>query len=138
MRHHCLSVHNFISLPLSQDRHSVVKRGEGESPPSTSPDDANQTFKFSPGDGQALQVHRSSIQRLSLIHTIGVNRCLSLSFLPVSRSALSRGLTRSWSWSIPRVEGDRESGKFLSPLVSFPLLCFTFIAISCIETKQER
>uniref|UniRef100_A0A8D3CH27 Diacylglycerol kinase n=1 Tax=Scophthalmus maximus TaxID=52904 RepID=A0A8D3CH27_SCOMX len=41
---------------LPQDRHSVVKRGEGESPPSTSPDDANQIFKFSPGDGQALQV----------------------------------------------------------------------------------
>uniref|UniRef100_A0A8C3FXF8 Diacylglycerol kinase n=1 Tax=Cyclopterus lumpus TaxID=8103 RepID=A0A8C3FXF8_CYCLU len=38
------------------DRHSVVKRGEGESPPSTSPDDISQTFKFSPGDGQALQV----------------------------------------------------------------------------------
>uniref|UniRef100_A0A3Q3JW84 Diacylglycerol kinase n=1 Tax=Monopterus albus TaxID=43700 RepID=A0A3Q3JW84_MONAL len=38
------------------DRHSVVKRGEGESPPSTSPDDANQTFKFSPGDGQTLQI----------------------------------------------------------------------------------
>uniref|UniRef100_A0A667YVQ2 Diacylglycerol kinase n=1 Tax=Myripristis murdjan TaxID=586833 RepID=A0A667YVQ2_9TELE len=38
------------------DRHSVVKRGEGESPPSTSPDDANQTFKFTAGDGQALQI----------------------------------------------------------------------------------
>ncbi|XP_035459865.2 diacylglycerol kinase beta isoform X3 [Scophthalmus maximus] len=42
--------------PVVLDRHSVVKRGEGESPPSTSPDDANQIFKFSPGDGQALQV----------------------------------------------------------------------------------
>lgn len=43
-------------LLLGQDRHSVVKRGEGESPPCTSPNDTNQTFKFSPGDGQALQV----------------------------------------------------------------------------------
>ncbi|GLD56612.1 diacylglycerol kinase beta-like protein [Lates japonicus] len=42
--------------PVVLDRHSVVKRGEGESPPSTSPDDTNQTFKFSPGDGQALQI----------------------------------------------------------------------------------
>ncbi|KAM9850921.1 diacylglycerol kinase beta [Aulostomus maculatus] len=42
--------------PAVLDRHSVVKRGEGESPPSTSPDDINQIFKFSPGDGQALQI----------------------------------------------------------------------------------
>ncbi|XP_077946698.1 diacylglycerol kinase beta isoform X3 [Gasterosteus aculeatus] len=42
--------------PVVLDRHSVVKRGEGESPPSTGPDDINQTFRFSPGDGQALQV----------------------------------------------------------------------------------
>ncbi|XP_054871125.1 diacylglycerol kinase beta isoform X2 [Amphiprion ocellaris] len=42
--------------PVVLDRHSVVKRGEGESPSSTSPDDTNQTFKFSPGDGQALQI----------------------------------------------------------------------------------
>ncbi|XP_008326189.1 diacylglycerol kinase beta isoform X2 [Cynoglossus semilaevis] len=42
--------------PVVLDRHSMVKRGEGESPPTTSPDDANQTFKFSPGDGQALQI----------------------------------------------------------------------------------
>uniref|UniRef100_UPI0037E94B72 diacylglycerol kinase beta n=1 Tax=Semicossyphus pulcher TaxID=241346 RepID=UPI0037E94B72 len=42
--------------PVVLDRHSVVKRGEGDSPPSTSPDDINQTFKFSPGDGQALQI----------------------------------------------------------------------------------
>ncbi|XP_029968324.1 diacylglycerol kinase beta isoform X2 [Salarias fasciatus] len=42
--------------PVVLERHSVVKRGEGESPPSTSPDDPSQTFKFSPGDGQALQV----------------------------------------------------------------------------------
>ncbi|XP_069033493.1 diacylglycerol kinase beta isoform X2 [Embiotoca jacksoni] len=42
--------------PVVLDRHSVAKREEGESPPSTSPDDTNQTFKFSPGDGQALQV----------------------------------------------------------------------------------
>uniref|UniRef100_A0A665WSY6 Diacylglycerol kinase n=1 Tax=Echeneis naucrates TaxID=173247 RepID=A0A665WSY6_ECHNA len=47
--HHCSSL-------FPQDRQSVVKRGEGDSPPSTSPDDANQTFKFSPGDGQALQI----------------------------------------------------------------------------------
>ncbi|KAJ3592589.1 hypothetical protein NHX12_007716 [Muraenolepis orangiensis] len=42
--------------PVVLDRHSAVKRGEGESPPSTSPDDTNQTFKFNPGDGQALQI----------------------------------------------------------------------------------
>ncbi|KAM3608137.1 uncharacterized protein V6R79_019879 [Siganus canaliculatus] len=42
--------------PVVLDRQSVVKRGEGESPPSTSPDDTSQTFKFSPGDGQALQI----------------------------------------------------------------------------------
>ncbi|KAM4557998.1 diacylglycerol kinase beta isoform 2-T2 [Odontesthes bonariensis] len=42
--------------PVVLDRHSLVKRGEGDSPPSTSPDDPSQTFKFSPGDGQALQV----------------------------------------------------------------------------------
>lgn len=34
----------------------MLKRGEGESPPCTSPDDANQTFKFTLGEGQALQV----------------------------------------------------------------------------------
>lgn len=34
----------------------MLKRSEGESPPSTSPDDANQTFKFTLGEGQALQV----------------------------------------------------------------------------------
>lgn len=34
----------------------MLKRGEGESPPSTSPDDATQTFKFTLGEGQALQV----------------------------------------------------------------------------------
>ncbi|XP_077436281.1 diacylglycerol kinase beta isoform X1 [Vanacampus margaritifer] len=42
--------------PVVLDRQSVVKRGEGESPPCTSPDDINQMFKFSPGDGQALQI----------------------------------------------------------------------------------
>ncbi|XP_048094430.1 LOW QUALITY PROTEIN: diacylglycerol kinase beta [Alosa alosa] len=41
--------------PVVLDRHSVVKRGESESPPSTSPDDSNQCFKFT-GDGQALQI----------------------------------------------------------------------------------
>ncbi|KAI4876861.1 hypothetical protein NFI96_011094 [Prochilodus magdalenae] len=41
--------------PVVLDRHSVVKRGEGESSPSTSPDDSNQCFKFT-GDGQALQI----------------------------------------------------------------------------------
>lgn len=34
----------------------MLKRGEGESPPSTSPNDTNQTFKFTLGEGQALQV----------------------------------------------------------------------------------
>ncbi|CAB1328626.1 unnamed protein product [Coregonus sp. 'balchen'] len=42
--------------PVVLDRHSVVKRGEGDSPPSTSPDDPSQSFKFT-GDGQALQAH---------------------------------------------------------------------------------
>ncbi|XP_060785921.1 diacylglycerol kinase beta isoform X2 [Neoarius graeffei] len=42
--------------PVVLDRHSVVKRGEGESPPNTSPDDSNQCFKFT-GDGQALQIN---------------------------------------------------------------------------------
>ncbi|XP_036401262.1 diacylglycerol kinase beta isoform X2 [Megalops cyprinoides] len=41
--------------PVVLDRQSVVKRGEGESPPSTSPDDISQTFKFT-GDGQGLQI----------------------------------------------------------------------------------
>ncbi|KAJ8012376.1 hypothetical protein DPEC_G00042060 [Dallia pectoralis] len=41
--------------PVVLDRHSVVKRGEGDSPPSTSPDDQSQSFKFT-GDGQALQI----------------------------------------------------------------------------------
>lgn len=41
--------------PVVLDRHSAVKRGEGESSPSTSPDDTGQCFKFT-GDGQALQI----------------------------------------------------------------------------------
>lgn len=41
----------------------MVKRGEGESPPSTGPDDINQTFRFSPGDGQALQVRPVGARR---------------------------------------------------------------------------
>ncbi|XP_030642149.1 diacylglycerol kinase beta isoform X1 [Chanos chanos] len=41
--------------PVVLERHSVVKRGESDSPPSTSPDDATQCFKFT-GDGQALQI----------------------------------------------------------------------------------
>ncbi|KAI1885261.1 hypothetical protein AGOR_G00218340 [Albula goreensis] len=41
--------------PVVLDRHSMVKRGEGESPPSTSPDDTGQSFKFT-GDGQGLQI----------------------------------------------------------------------------------
>uniref|UniRef100_A0A8C7RNE8 Diacylglycerol kinase n=1 Tax=Oncorhynchus mykiss TaxID=8022 RepID=A0A8C7RNE8_ONCMY len=44
-----------VVLVRSHDRHSVVKRGEGDSPPSTSPDDPSQSFKFT-GDGQALQI----------------------------------------------------------------------------------
>ncbi|XP_056884234.1 diacylglycerol kinase beta isoform X1 [Takifugu flavidus] len=43
--------------PVILDRQSMLKRGEGESPPSTSPDDANQTFKFTLGEGQALQIN---------------------------------------------------------------------------------
>uniref|UniRef100_A0A674N5D3 Diacylglycerol kinase n=1 Tax=Takifugu rubripes TaxID=31033 RepID=A0A674N5D3_TAKRU len=43
--------------PVVLDRQSMLKRGEGESPPSTSPDDANQTFKFTLGEGQALQIN---------------------------------------------------------------------------------
>ncbi|XP_061547833.1 diacylglycerol kinase beta isoform X1 [Phycodurus eques] len=42
--------------PVVLDRQSVVKRGEGESPPCISPDDINQMLKFCPGDGQALQI----------------------------------------------------------------------------------
>ncbi|XP_056610746.1 diacylglycerol kinase beta isoform X2 [Triplophysa dalaica] len=41
--------------PVVLDRHSAVKRGEGESSPTTSPDDTGQCFKFT-GDGQALQI----------------------------------------------------------------------------------
>ncbi|XP_026865374.1 diacylglycerol kinase beta isoform X1 [Electrophorus electricus] len=41
--------------PVVLDRHSAVKRGEGESSPSTSPDDSSQCFRFT-GDGQALQI----------------------------------------------------------------------------------
>ncbi|XP_050974646.1 diacylglycerol kinase beta isoform X3 [Labeo rohita] len=41
--------------PVVLDRHSAVKRGEGESSPSTSPEDTGQCFKFT-GDGQALQI----------------------------------------------------------------------------------
>uniref|UniRef100_A0A8C1YQC9 Diacylglycerol kinase n=1 Tax=Cyprinus carpio TaxID=7962 RepID=A0A8C1YQC9_CYPCA len=41
--------------PVVLDRHSAVKRGEGESSPSTSPEDTSQCFKFT-GDGQALQI----------------------------------------------------------------------------------
>ncbi|KAF7215210.1 diacylglycerol kinase beta isoform X1 [Nothobranchius furzeri] len=42
--------------PVVLDRHSGVKRGEGESPLISTPDDPNQTFRFSPADGQALQI----------------------------------------------------------------------------------
>ncbi|XP_056285474.1 diacylglycerol kinase beta isoform X2 [Pseudoliparis swirei] len=43
--------------PVVLDRHTAVKRGEGESPPpGTNPDDVGHTFRFSTGDGQALQV----------------------------------------------------------------------------------
>ncbi|XP_057192778.1 diacylglycerol kinase beta isoform X3 [Triplophysa rosa] len=41
--------------PVVLDRHSAVKRSEGESSPTTSPDDTGQCFKFT-GDGQALQI----------------------------------------------------------------------------------
>ncbi|XP_056321205.1 diacylglycerol kinase beta [Danio aesculapii] len=41
--------------PVVLDRHSAVKRGEGESSPSTSPEDTGQSFKFT-SDGQALQI----------------------------------------------------------------------------------
>ncbi|XP_048050085.1 diacylglycerol kinase gamma isoform X2 [Megalobrama amblycephala] len=41
--------------PVVLDRQPAVKRGEGESSPSTSPDDTGQCFKFT-GDGQALQI----------------------------------------------------------------------------------
>ncbi|XP_076841431.1 diacylglycerol kinase beta isoform X1 [Brachyhypopomus gauderio] len=41
--------------PVVLDRHSAVKRGEGESSPSTSPDDSSQCFRLT-GDGQALQI----------------------------------------------------------------------------------
>ncbi|XP_031661385.1 diacylglycerol kinase beta isoform X1 [Oncorhynchus kisutch] len=41
--------------PVVLDRHSVVKRSEGDSPPSSSPDNISQSLKFT-GDGQALQI----------------------------------------------------------------------------------
>ncbi|XP_065107532.1 diacylglycerol kinase beta isoform X2 [Paramisgurnus dabryanus] len=41
--------------PVVLDRHSAVKKSEGESSPNTSPEDTNQCFKFT-GDGQALQI----------------------------------------------------------------------------------
>ncbi|MFT7799747.1 diacylglycerol kinase beta-like [Arapaima gigas] len=41
--------------PVVLDRQSVVKRSDGESPPSTSPEDSSLSFKFT-GDGQGLQV----------------------------------------------------------------------------------
>ncbi|XP_016387869.1 diacylglycerol kinase beta isoform X2 [Sinocyclocheilus rhinocerous] len=41
--------------PVVLDRHSAVKRGEGESSPSNSPEDTGQCFKVT-GDGQALQI----------------------------------------------------------------------------------
>ncbi|CAM4604388.1 unnamed protein product [Leuciscus chuanchicus] len=41
--------------PVVLDRQCAVKRGEGESSPSTSPEDTAQCFKFT-GDGQALQI----------------------------------------------------------------------------------
>ncbi|XP_012993388.1 diacylglycerol kinase beta isoform X1 [Esox lucius] len=41
--------------PVVLDRHSLVKRDEGDSPASTSPDHQSQSFKFT-GDGQALQI----------------------------------------------------------------------------------
>ncbi|XP_067264635.1 diacylglycerol kinase beta isoform X2 [Chanodichthys erythropterus] len=41
--------------PVVLDRQPAVKRGEGESSPSTSPEDTGQCFKFT-GDGQALQI----------------------------------------------------------------------------------
>uniref|UniRef100_A0A672PVU8 Diacylglycerol kinase n=1 Tax=Sinocyclocheilus grahami TaxID=75366 RepID=A0A672PVU8_SINGR len=44
-----------VSSVSPTDRHSAVKRGEGESSPSTSPEDTSQCFKFT-GDGQALQI----------------------------------------------------------------------------------
>ncbi|CAB1347029.1 unnamed protein product [Coregonus sp. 'balchen'] len=52
--------------PVVLDRHSVVKRGEGDSPPSSSPDNTNQSFKFT-GDGQALQVSKSSPEHLQWV-----------------------------------------------------------------------
>lgn len=58
---------------------------------------------------------------------------------PVSRSPRSRVPTRSWSWSIPRVEGDRGSGK--SPPAPPGLLLWsgalTFIAISRMESMHR-
>ncbi|XP_051998489.1 diacylglycerol kinase beta-like [Xyrauchen texanus] len=41
--------------PVVLDRQPALKRGEGESPPNTSPEDTGQCFKFT-GDGQALQI----------------------------------------------------------------------------------
>ncbi|XP_028291460.1 diacylglycerol kinase beta isoform X3 [Gouania willdenowi] len=42
--------------PVVLDRQSVVKRGEGESPPPSSSPDDTHVFRFNPADGQALQI----------------------------------------------------------------------------------
>lgn len=101
-----------------QDRHSVVKRGEGDSPPSTSPDDTNQTFKFSPGDGQALQVLWSSRQQEVSTSKQWTDTNWDYIPSPVSRSPLFQALTHSWLWSTPRVEGGRGSGEWAPGLYS--------------------
>lgn len=95
------------SLPsfflLWQDRHSVVKRGEGDSPPSTSPNDTNQTFKFSPGDGQALQVRPPAPIRLLCCCSDQTNMAESVFHLlssdqPTPRYPPTAGPRQSQEW----------------------------------------
>ncbi|XP_024119727.1 diacylglycerol kinase gamma isoform X2 [Oryzias melastigma] len=42
--------------PVVLERHHALKLGDGDLPSCNSPDDSGQIFKFSPGDGQALQI----------------------------------------------------------------------------------
>lgn len=132
-----------LVLLFSQDRHSVVKRGEGESPPSTSPDDTNQTFKFSPGDGQALQVRQSCIQQLSILSVVEVTTqswladSLIFSFLsldhPSPRYSPASGPGQSQEW--------REAGGAVSSCPPRAVCCghvvCSTIALSCMESVNR-
>lgn len=101
---------------FSQDRHSVVKRGEGDSPASTSPEDINQIFKFSPGDGQALQVCWCWVFNTCPL-TSEKRAQLCLSFLsadqPTPRYSPTPGARQSQKWW---ETGGTVWGYFFTPL----------------------